>query len=392
MARRTRGKGEGSIPRRRQDGRWTAQIDLGWINGKRKRKSFYGKSRAEVAAKLNDALAARRRGAPVPNGRRTVSQHMSAWLETIRPPAVNISTWTNYELIVRLHIEPAIGKIPLAKLSHEHVAAFLNERAHAADVGREKTGLSITSIRHIRTVLRQALGLAIKDNLTALNAASLVKLPKSRRPAINPLNEEQTRALLATAKGTRLEALLVVALRLGLRRGEILGLEWRHIDLDKGTLTVERSVRRVKGQQLAPGPLKTEESHRTIPLPDEVAKALRHHHAVEQAKARLRAGAMWCDRGLVFPNTIGNHLEPRLVNSIFDKLIKKAGLPETTRFHDCRHTCFVTLLENGVDLYQVSKLAGHSSIAITADIYAKWTHGMKRTLVDKMNAIAAVEG
>jgi integrase len=102
MARRTRGKGEGSIPRRRKDGRWIAQMDLGWINGKRRRKSFYGRSRQEVAAKLNDALVAQRRGAPVPTGRRTVAQHMATWLETIRPPAVNVSTWINYKVSIPL--------------------------------------------------------------------------------------------------------------------------------------------------------------------------------------------------------------------------------------------------------------------------------------------------
>jgi integrase len=329
MARRTRGKGEGSIPRRRQDGRWIAQMDLGWINGKRRRKSFYAKSRAEAAVKLNDALAAQRRGAPVPTGRRAVSQHMAAWLETILPPAVNISTWTSYELLNRVHIEPAIGKIPNAKLTHEHVQAFLNEKARAAGAGRGKTGLSITSIKHIRTVLRQALGLAIKDNLMALNPATMVKLPKSRRPPISPLSGEQTRTLLAAAKGTRLEALLVVALRLGLRRGEIVGLEWRDVNLDAMTLSVERSVRRVKGQQLAPGPLKTEESRRTIPLPDESSHGVARPSGC--ASQRPAEGRCYMER---FQPGLPEHDRPLLRTAGRQQHIRPAGREGRAARHD----------------------------------------------------------
>jgi integrase len=380
MANKTRGKHEGTIWKRR-DKRWTAQLDLGWIGGRRRRKTFYGESREEVAGLLNDAIAQLRRGGPVPFGRRTVSQLMDSWLDSIRPPTVRERTWQGYEVLARLHIKKGIGDTRLAKLNHEIVQAFLNQKA------RGKNGLSQTTVRGIRTCLRQALKVALLNGAITLNAAALATLPTKRRPKIVPLSEEQTRALLAAAKGSRLETLLVVALRLGLRKGEILGLQWGAINFDEGTLKLKQSIQRIKGRRLAPGPLKTEESYREIPLSDEVAKALRAHQ-VAQAKLRLSTGGAWVDQGIVFPNTLGAWLEPRKVNQLFDRLIVKAGLPVSTRVHDCRHTCATSLLESGADLYWVSKLLGHSSIAVTADLYGHWTPGMQRSLREKMNAIA----
>ena len=381
MASKTRGKGEGSIWKRR-DKRWTAQLDLGWINGRRRRKTFYGQSREEVAGLLTDAIAQKRHGGPVPFGKRTVSQLMDSWLDSIRPPTVRERTWQAYELRARLHIKPGIGDIRLTKLNHEIVQAFLNKKT------RGKNALSQTTVRGIRTCLRQALGVAVLNRDITLNFAALATLPKKRRPKIVPLSEEQTRALLAAAKGSRLETLLLVALRLGLRKGEILGLQWSDIDLDKQTLKVDRSIQRIKGQRLAPGPLKTEESYRPVPVTDEVVRALRAHQ-VAQAKLRLSTGTAWVDQGIVFANTLGGWLEPRMVNQKFDRLVVKAGLPTSTRFHDCRHTCATTLLERGEDLYKVSKLLGHSSIAITGDLYGHWTPGMQHSLREKMNAIAS---
>ena len=385
MASKTRGKGEGSIWKRR-DKRWTAQLDLGWINGRRRRKTFYGQSREEVAGLLTDAIAHQRHGGPVPFGKRTVSQQMDSWLDSIRPPTVRERTWQGYEGLARLHIKPAIGDIRLTKLNREIVQAFLNKKA------RGKNALAQTTVRGIRTCLGQALGVALLDGAITLNSAALAKLPKKRRPKIVPLSEAQTRALLAAAKGSRLETLLLVALRLGLRKGEILGLQWSDIDLDKQTLKVDRSIQRIKGQRLAPGPLKTEESYRPIPVPDKVAKALRAHQ-VAQAKLRLATGAAWVDQGIVFANTLGGWLEPRKVNQLFDRLILKAGLPPSTRFHDCRHTCATTLLEGDAegspDLYKVSKLLGHKSTAVTSDIYGHWTEGMQHSLREKRNAIAS---
>jgi integrase len=388
MARRRRGNREGTIVQRK-DGRWCAMMDLGWIDGKRRRKCWYGVTRADVATKLNDEIAARNHGANTPRGRLTVGQYMTTWLESIRPmagatvaddqPGVRIRTWQNYELIVRQHIIPQIGQVQLSKLTRDAVKAFLNNRS--------RTGLSNTTVRHIRGVLRQALEAAVESNHIVINAADGKKLlKKGRKPKINPLTAEQVQHMLAAAVGTRLEVLLRVLVRCGLRRGECLGLQWSDINLAARTLTVERAIQRIKGQPLAAGPTKTEESRRVIPMPDDVAQALESHR-VAQAKLRLQTGAAWHDQGLVFPNTIGRPFEPRLIHTKFKQVLKKAELPATTRVHDLRHTTITALLERDAELFSVSRLAGHSTIATTADLYGHWTDRMRRRLAEKMNAI-----
>lgn len=295
-------------------------------------------------------------------------------------PGVRIRTWQNYELIVRAHIVPALGQVQLSKLTRDAVKAFLNNRT--------RTGLSITTVRHIRGVLRQALESAVESSHIVINAADGRKLLKKgrRKPKINPLTAEQVQRMLAAAVGTRLEVFLRVAVRCGLRRGEVLGLQWSDINLAARTLTVERAIQRIKGQPLTAGPTKTEESRRVIPMPEDVAIALESHR-VAQAELRLQTGAAWHDQGLVFPNTIGRPFEPRLIHTKFKQVLKKAELPGATRVHDLRHTTITALLEQDAELFSVSRLAGHSTIATTADLYGHWTDRMKRRLAEKMNAV-----
>lgn len=381
MARRTRGKSEGTIYRR-SDGRWEARLDLGWVGGKRKRKCLYGRSRAAVAAMLTEAQHSRSTGAPVPVGLRTVAQFMRKdWLENIKP-LVRPRTWQLYELLTRLHIEPTIGRVQLVKLDPQTIQAMLGDKL--------RSGLSPSTVKHIRTALRRALRLALKWRLVSYNSATLVDLPDADRPEIKPLTQDQARQLLDAAKGSRVEALLVVALRLGLRRGELLGLQWGDVDLDERQLNVVRAIQRIPGQPLTAAPLKTRGSRRNIALPDEVVRTLRAHR-VRQAEHRLAAGAEWSDNGFVFPNTIGKPQEPRAIDAIFKRLLNRAKLPGSTRFHDCRHTCATLLLENGADLYEVSRLLGHSTIGITANTYGHVTARMKRGLADRMDSILIAE-
>jgi integrase len=262
------------------------------------------------------------------------------------------------------------------------IQAMLNQKS--------REGLAPQTVRHIRTVLRRALHIANRLRLIPYNPATLVELPKPERPEIKPLTEDQARQLLDAAKGSRLEALIVVALRLGLRRGELLGLEWSDVDLDGRQLNVVRAIQRIPGQPLTAAPLKTRGSRRNIALPDEVVRPLRAHR-VRQLQDRLVAGAEWSDQDLVFPNTIGKPLEPRAVDTLFKRLLKKAKLPGSTRFHDLRHTCATLLLESGADLYEVSRLLGHSNIGITANVYGHVTARMKRGLADKMDSILTAQ-
>ena len=294
--RRTRRKSEGCVYRRK-DGRWEAKLDLGRIGGKRKRVSFIAHSEAEVVEKLAEAQHKRRRNLPVSFERQTVSQYLAKWLDGIRPPMTRPRTFERFAGIVRNHLDPAIGAIRLDRLTPQQVQTLRNSLLKLAD------GLSPQTVRHLRTVLGIALNQAVKFDAVARNVARLTDPPPLERKPVTPLTPEEAKRLLAAAQGDRLEAVYSVALAIGLRRGEALGLAWSDLDLDGARLRVNASLQRTQGrlQLLAP---KTQTSRRTVSLPEFAIKALRRHRA-RQAEERL-AGAKWTDSGLVFTTKNGS--------------------------------------------------------------------------------------
>ena len=356
MSRKTRGRHEGSISRRK-DGRWCGRLSLGYQNGRRLRKYVYGYARAEVATALTAMLASTAKGEPVPDGRATVASLIKQWLDSI---AVTRKPRTRefYELTARLHIVPDLGRVQLSKLEPMTVQKLISRKAQE---------LSPCTARHIRATLRAALSFAVKNRLITFNAASRIECAKDDHE-IKPLTAEEAARLLQTAEGTPIGMMLVLAVRLGLRRGELLGLEWRDVDFAERTLKIERSIQRIKGHPLVAVPLKTKNSKRVIHIGEEVVRALREHKA-DQAQQRL-AGTEWHDMGLIFCNSIGKPWEPRAVNALFDRCVERAGLPPATRLHDCRHTCATLLLAAGADLLSVSRMLGHAGIGITADTYS----------------------
>ena len=368
-------KGEGSVTQRR-DGRWMARLDLGWQNGRRVRKCFYGATAQEAQEKLLKARADLAQGLPVAVERQTVGQFLAHWLDTVRP-SLAPRTFEHYEMVLRLHVVPDLGPLRLDKLSPQHVQALLARKAAA--------GLSTQSVRHVRTVLRIALNQALKWGLVARNAAALAVAPKLVRKQFRSLTPEQARQLLDAAKGDRFEAIFTVALSLGLRLGEIIGLRWQDVDLNAGTLTVNQTIYRVRGKGVIAAAPKTERSRRTLHLPESVVSALRSHRA-RQLQERLAAGRDWKDTGLVFTSRIGTPVDQRNLFRAFKALLAKAGLPDV-RFHDLRHSAASLLLAQGVPMRAVMELLGHSSISTTADIYSHVMPAMMREVADKMDAI-----
>ncbi len=377
-----RGQNEGTICKR-DDGRWMAALNLGYKvspDGKRRRdrKYLYGTKRREVAEKLTAALREHQQGMPVATERQSVAQYMTRWLADVAKPSVRPSTYTSYASYVRLHIVPALGHHQLTKLAPQHVQAFLNEKLAA--------GLSPRTVQYLRAILRRAIGQALKWGLVARNVAALVDPPRSRRPGVRPLSPEQARAFLEAVKGDRLEALYSVAVALGLRQGEALGLRWEDLDLAAGTLRVRHSMQRVDGTLTFVDP-KTERSRRTIVLPVSIVAALKAHK-VRQLEQRLLAGARWQDWGLVFPSTIGTPLDGSNVTHRLRKHLERAGLPRQ-RFHDLRHCCASLLLAQHVPPRIVMEILGHSQIALTMDTYSHVMPTMQREAADLMDGILA---
>jgi integrase len=271
---------------------------------------------------------------------------------------------------------PITGRISLAKLTPQQVQTFLNERL--------SSGLSGRTVQHIRTVLRTALNQAVRWGLIVRNAAALTEPPRIENYEIQPITPEEARKFLDAIKEDRLEALFTVALALGLRRGEALGLRWQDINFEQRTLRVNTSLQRINGKLLL-SELKTKNSRRVLHMPELLIRKLREHRG-RQLEDKLLAGSRWHENDLVFPSSIGTPLEPRNLNRHFDQLLSKAGLHHF-RLHDLRHYCASLLLAQGVAMKVVSEILGHTQISTTADIYTHILPEIKKEALDLIGRI-----
>ena len=199
---------------------------------------------------------------------------------------------------------------------------------------------------------------------------------------MNPLSASEARRLLEAAQGDRLEALYVLAIHTGMRRGEILGLNWKDVDLEGTTIRVRRTLTR-EGNGYALGEPKTKKSRRTVRLTQRAVEALRSHRA-GQAREKLRAGSLYQDQDLVFPSEGGSFLNPsNLRQRSFAPLLERASLDQIT-FHDLRHTCASLLFQRNIHPKFVQELLGHASVAITLDTYSHMLPGMGGEAADAM--------
>lgn len=373
---RKRGQNEGTIYKR-ADGRWEAQYTYQDATGRTRRKSIYGKTRKEVQQQLTAALAALDRDEAPLTDRQTVGQFLERWLADVVEPHRAPDTHRTYAGVVRLHLLPTLGKVQLGKLTPQQVQALLTTKARGDLAGKDRT------VQQLREVLRNALNVALRWGLVAKNAAELVDPTAYRRPEVCPLSADEAHAFLAVAGGDRLEALYTVALALGLRKGEALGLKWEDIDEAAGVIRVRRQLQRVKGKLILRD-LKTAKSRRNLPLPAALVGKL-HAHRARQAEAELLAHARWQHSDLVFTSTIGTPLDPRNVTRRFHALIVKAGLPHQ-RFHDLRHLCASLLLAQGVPPRVVMETLGHSQISLTMNTYSHVMPSLQREAADRMDA------
>lgn len=237
---------------------------------------------------------------------------------------------------------------------------------------REKldSGLAPRSVLHIHRTLSKALKQAVSDGLIPRNAAAPVKPPRPRKEEIRPLDREQVRALFEAAgeAGDRLEALYVVAVTAGLRRGELQSLKWEDIDLEARfpTLQVRRTLSEPRGGYIFEAPKSGK--GRNIRLTQRAAAALREHRK-RQLEERMEHAGLYSDHGLVFPSSTGAPLLGGNLNRAFKATLARAGLPEI-RFHDLRHTCATLLLRQGVNPKFVQELLGHADISLTLNVYS----------------------
>ncbi|MFD7729683.1 tyrosine recombinase XerC [Kitasatospora phosalacinea] len=378
-----RANGEGSITRRK-DGLYHGRVYVTTTSGLPKRVSVYGKTREEVLEKITALRAQDNQGIPTPDTNVKMTEYLMYWLAAVVKVNRRPKTYQGYESVVRVHLVPGLGTKKLRTLRAADVRTWLARVASTCqcckngwDKARAKpeccamgeccdSRLSRRMVQSIHAVLRNALESAVREELILRNVAKLVQVPTPEYGTGKGLTVPQARLLLRTAAADRLHALYVLALAMGLRRGELLGLHWAAVDLDRGTLIVSSNLQRVDGV-LQLGPTKTASSLRTLPLPPVVTAALREHQE-RQAQERVAAGERWKDTGLVFTSRVGTAIEPDNLRRSWCPLRDRLGL--TLRFHDLRHTCVTLLLDLGVPPHIVRQIAGHSDIGVTMKVYA----------------------
>ena len=372
---RRRGHGEGTIYE--QDGRWRAVVDLGFENGKRKRKYLSGKTKREVLQKLAQKQQAHAQGLPLPAERQTVGPYLERWLSDVAEPSVRLSTFVRYRELLRLHAIPVIGSRPLTKLSPQDVQALYSQKL--------REGLSAQTVVHIHRVLHRALVQAVRWNLVARNVCDLVDPPRVSRREVRPLDAEQSRRFLTAAESDPFHALYVLAITTGMRQGELLGLRWSDLDLEAGALSVRRTAGRVRNLGIREDGPKTEKGRRSIRLTRAAVAALRANR-VRQNEERLRAGGAWQDRDLVFPNAIGGPFNSLTLLRRFYRLLDSASLPRV-RFHDLRHGTASLLLALGEHPKVVQELLGHSTIGITMDLYSHVAPSLQEATIERLGRL-----
>jgi integrase len=369
-----RANGEGSITQRKSDGRWMARLTL--ESGKR--KYLYGKTRQDVQRQLVAALRDQQQGLPVVVERQTVAQFLRHWLADTAAHRLRPGTFRRYEELTRLHALPTLGKLPLAKLTPQQLSHLYGAKL--------AEGLSPRTVEFLHRVLHSALKEAVLWGLIARNPADAVKAPKPKRPPIHPLNQEQAQALLRAAEEDPLGALYVVAVMVGMRQGELLGLQWADIDWDSGRVRVRHTLQWHKGGQWSLDEPKTGHSRRSIRLPVTALQALKAHRA-QQATQRLALGPAWHDHDVVFTNAVGRPIDPcALAHRGFPRLLQRAGLPKI-RFHDLRHTYATLALLNGEKPKVVQETLGHASITLTMDTYSHLLPDMQEDAAARMERL-----
>ncbi len=300
MAGRRRANGEGTIVRR-TDGRFHAAYYALTPEGTRQRRYVYGRTWDECHAKLVDMKAKTAQGIPLAVKTWTVERYLNYWLTDVAARRLRATTVASYEQIVRVHLVPTVGRRPLAQLSPQEVRKLLTSK--------RQEGLSVRMVQYIHAVLRNALQNAVREELLGRNVAKLVQVETPDYDVGRGLTVAQAQQLLQAVRHSRWHPLYVLALLLGMRRGELLGLRWADIDLVAGTLTVRQNLVRAGGELRFQAP-KTRRSRRTLPLPPQVQAALRRQRDAQEAE-RTAAGSSWADNGLVFTTSLGTPIEPR---------------------------------------------------------------------------------
>ena len=318
-------------------------------------------------------------GAGIPPSRLLLGDYLRQWIKDYATGAVAPTTLDRYKSLSRIHIEPALGYVPVTKLTPQAIQAYLSKKLSG--------NLSPSTVHHIYRLLYQALRHGVRWGMLLRNPADAVDPPRRRNPEVRVWDEEQTKLFLGEAKrSSKYYPLYLAAALTGMRQGELLGLRWRDVDLALRVISIQQTFYQLGKQQLFKEP-KTSKARRTVALPDVLIDQLR---ALKEQQKQHRAfhGQDYVDHDLVFCQSNGRPLRANnIVRRDFRKITKLAGLPKI-RFHDLRHSHATHLLRQGENPKVVQERLGHSSPAFTLSVYSHVLPGMQdqaaRRLADRV--------
>jgi integrase len=370
--------------RARGPGAWELKYDTGIdpVTGRRvtRFKTVRGAKR-DAQRELRAILTAIDGGTYAAPTKMTVAVWLQQWLDEAQH-GVTRKTHERYKEIVTLHLIPALGSMPLAKLQAVHIQHYYGQ-ALASGRRDGKGGLSPTTVRQHDRVLNVALKRARSLKLLATNPVEDTSRPKVASRRMEVLEPAESAILLDVARGTRLFPIVFLTLGTGLRRGEVLGLRWTDLDLDRRIMTVIQALEQTRAGLSFKAP-KTSRSRRTIALSPSLVEALQTHRA-QQAAERLALGMGRDPVGLVFTKIDGDPIWPDSLTKTFANLVAKADIPRIT-FHGLRHTHATDLLRAGVHPKIASERLGHASISITMDTYSHALPGMQEDAAQRIDA------
>ncbi len=373
-----RGRGEGSVFRRK-DGAWVASLTTGYDHeGKRRRRTIYAGSKTEALERLAGLRHQSLTGALPGPQRQTLAAYLAGWLEDVARPSIRHATYALYKGLIHKHVNPRLGGVPLSRLTPKDMQALL------ADL--ERGGASARLRQLVHAVLHRAFRQAVEWGLVLRHPCAAVVRPRAPRRAMQVLTPEQARRFLDAARENRLHALYTVLVGTGLRLGEALGLTWPDVDLGRGTLTVRQQLCEVNGRLWLQEP-KTAAARRTLDAPAFVVEALRGH------EERMRAeGHLLNDSFLVFVDYEGHPLrKSNLRRRSFLPLLRRAGLPRL-RLHDLRHTAATLHLRQGTHPSVVQQMLGHARVSITLDVYSHVLPTLTKEAAARMDTLLQPSG
>ncbi len=380
---RKNANGEGTIYQcksGKHKGRWIGQLVIGTNpdTGKPKRKSFYGKTRAEVKEKMREYQEEMAQGLDIMGQEQTFGEWILFWMDNYKKIELRLSTWENYMRSIKNHIYPALGHIPLRDLKTDDIQNLYNRMI--------KEGRAPATVRRNHQIINSCLKQAVENRLLSWNPAEAAKLPKLTDTKVRAMTFEEMSKFLSVLQEDRWGAAFLCLLGTGLRMGELLALRWQDVDLDKQILHVRQALVRTKEKGVYFDEPKTEKSKRAIPIPGEVVEALKKHR-IQQFQLRLAVGEKYQNHDLVFATSVGTPIYPRNFTRKFYKLRDKAGIPKDINLHALRHTYATRLLEQGENLKTVQELLGHTDISTTANTYSHVSIEVKQKAAAKMDKL-----